>query len=53
MRTMLGTYLPELGFAVICAPQLDDVWFPVSFATEFKVRVLLVFERETLVGCAK
>ena len=46
VRTMLGTNLPGLGFTVIYAPQPGGVWFPVSFGTEFKLRVLFFFSRQ-------
>lgn len=45
VRTLLGTNLPGLGFSVVYAPQPDGVWFPVSFGTEFKLRVLFFFSR--------
>ena len=54
VRTLLGTNLPGLGFTVIYAPQASaeagepsaDVWFPISFGTEFKIKVLFLFSRE-------
>ena len=46
VRTLLGTSLPGLGFTVIYAPQSGDIWFPVSFGTEFKLRILFFFSRE-------
>ena len=52
VRTMLGTSLPGLGFTVIYAPQPGPqpggVWFPVSFGTEFKTKVL--FHREIIIS---
>jgi len=45
VRTFLGTNLPGLGFTVTYAPQPDGVWFPVTFSTEFKIRVLFFFRR--------
>ncbi len=45
VRTLLGTNLPGLGFSVVYAGQPDGVWFPVSFGTEFKLRVLFFFSR--------
>ena len=45
VRTLLGTSLPGLGFNVVYAPQPDGVWFPVSFGTEFKIRVLFFYRR--------
>jgi hypothetical protein len=46
VRTLLGTSVPGLGFTVIYAPQRDGVWFPVSFGTEFKLRVLFFLNRQ-------
>ncbi len=50
VRALLGTNLPGLGFTVIYAPQQGDVWFPVSFGTEFKIRVLFFFNRQIVVA---
>ena len=50
VRTLLGTSLPGLGFTVIYAPQPDGVWFPVSFGTEFKLKVLFFFSREITIS---
>ena len=49
VRTFLGTNLPGLGFTVVYAPQADGAWFPVSFGTEFKLRVLFLFNREIVI----
>lgn len=46
VRTLLGTNLPGLGFSVVYAPQPDGVWFPTSFGTEFKMRILFFLTRE-------
>jgi hypothetical protein len=46
VRTFLGTNVPGLGFTITYAPQPDGVWFPVSFATEFKIDVLFFFRRD-------
>ena len=48
VRTLLGTSLPGLGFAVVYAPQPGGVWFPISFGTEFKVHVLFFFRRQII-----
>ncbi len=50
VRTFLGTNFPGLGFTIVYAPQPDGVWFPASFSTEFKIRVLFFFHREILLG---
>ena len=46
VRTLLGTNVPGLGFSVVYAPQPDGVWFPTSFGTEFKMRILFFLTRE-------
>ena len=46
VRTLLGTNLPGLGFSVTYARQSDGVWFPVSFGTEFRLRVLFFIARD-------
>ncbi len=49
VRTLLGTSLPGLGFTVIYAPQPDGTWFPISFSTEFKIKVFFLYHREILI----
>jgi hypothetical protein len=46
VRTLLGTNLPGLGFSVTYARQPDGVWFPVTFGTEFRMRVLFFIARD-------
>jgi hypothetical protein len=46
VRVLLGTNLPGLGFSVTYARQPDGVWFPVSFGTEFRMRVLFLIARD-------
>jgi hypothetical protein len=46
VRVLLGTNLPGLGFSVTYARQPDGVWFPVSFGTEFRMRVLFFIARD-------
>jgi hypothetical protein len=46
VRTVLGTNLPGLGFSVTYDRQPDGVWFPVSFGTEFRMRVLFFIARD-------
>ena len=50
VRTLLGTNVPGLGFTVTYAPQPDDVWFPVTFSTEFKIHVLYFFHRQVFLN---
>jgi hypothetical protein len=46
VRTLLGTNLPGLGFSVTYDREPDGVWFPVSFGTEFRMRVLFFIARD-------
>ena len=50
VRTLLGTNFPGLGFSITYAPQLDGVWFPITFSTEFKIHVLYFFHREVILN---
>lgn len=50
VRTLLGTNFPGLGFTVTYAPQIDGVWFPVTFSTEFKIHVLYFFHRQVFLN---
>lgn len=45
VRTVLGTDLPGIGFAVHYRRQEDGVWFPASLGSEFRIRVLFFFNR--------
>jgi hypothetical protein len=46
VRVLLGTNLPGLGFSVTYDREPDGVWFPVSFGTEFRMRVLFFLTRD-------
>jgi hypothetical protein len=61
VRMLLGTNVPGLGFTIVYAPQpgtpqpgvsptgispADSVWFPTTFGTEFKLRVLFFLNRQ-------
>ena len=52
VRTMLGTDVPGAGFNVVYKRQPDGVWFPVSFGTEFRLRVLFFLNRDISVSLA-
>ncbi len=52
VRTLLGTNLPGLGFSVTYDRQPDGVWFPVSFGTEFRMRVLFFIARDISMSLA-
>jgi hypothetical protein len=45
VRTILGTDLPGIGFAVHYRRQADGVWFPTSLGSEFRIHVLFFFNR--------
>jgi hypothetical protein len=45
VRTMLGTDLPGIGFAVHYRRQEDGGWFPTSLGSEFRIHVLFFFNR--------
>ncbi len=42
--------LPGVGFDVEYARQPDGVWFPVSFGTEFRIRVVMFWARNIIVS---
>lgn len=46
VRTLLGTDLPGLGFSVQYKRLEDGVWFPSSFGTEFRLKVLFFLNRD-------
>jgi hypothetical protein len=52
VRTLLGTNLPGLGFSVTYGREPDGVWFPVSFGTEFRMRVLFFIARDISMSLA-
>lgn len=50
VRKFLGTDLPGIGFAVHYRRQDDGVWFPTSLGSEFRIRVLFLFNRTMTVS---
>jgi hypothetical protein len=46
VRTVLGTSLPGVGFDVEYHRFGEDVWFPVSFGTEFRLRAVFFIKRD-------
>jgi hypothetical protein len=46
VRTMLGTDLPGVGFNVQYRRVEKDVWFPVSFGCEFRLRAVFFIKRD-------
>ena len=50
VRTVLGTNLPGIGFDVEYQRFGDGVWFPVSFGTEFRLRVIFFIKRNIAIS---
>lgn len=45
VRTLLGTDVPGLGLSTRYQRVDKNVWFPVSFGTEFRIRAVFFFNR--------
>jgi hypothetical protein len=45
VRTVFGTNIQHLGFSVAYRKFADDVWFPVSYGGEFKLRAVFFYAR--------
>ncbi|MEZ5355783.1 MAG: hypothetical protein R2762_24375 [Bryobacteraceae bacterium] len=50
VRTFLGTNLQQTGFSVTYQRVAPNVWFPVSYGTEFKVSVVFFYKRTIALG---
>jgi len=50
IRTLFGTDVPGLGFSVKYARIDKDVWFPVSFGTEFRLHAVFFINRTITVS---
>lgn len=50
VRAALGTDLPGLGFNVQYKRIDKDIWFPVSFGTEFRIHAVFFINREVSVS---
>ena len=50
IRTMLGTDLPGVGFSVRYQRFDKDIWFPVSFGTEFRLHILFFLNRDIAIA---
>jgi hypothetical protein len=50
VRTMLGTDLPGVGFNVVYKRQEQDVWFPATFGTEFRIHALFFINRDVSIA---
>jgi hypothetical protein len=46
VRTMLGTDVPGIGFNVQYKRVDKDVWFPVTFGSEFRLRAVFFIKRD-------
>jgi hypothetical protein len=46
VRTLLGTDVPGIGFNVQYKRVEKDVWFPVSFGSEFRLRAVFFIKRD-------
>jgi len=45
VKTLLGTNIQQLGFKVTYGKFDDNLWFPVNYSGEMKVRVLFLYAR--------
>ena len=45
VKVLLGTNIRQLGFTLTCRKVADGLWFPVSYGTEFRLRVLFGYAR--------
>jgi hypothetical protein len=52
VKVLLGTNIQQLGFKVTYGRFDDNLWFPVNYSGEFKVRVLFVYARTISLGLA-
>ena len=50
VRTLLGTDLPGLGFSTRYKRVGENIWFPVSFGTEFRLRAIFFINRDISVS---
>jgi hypothetical protein len=50
IRVFLGTNIKQLGFSVSYERVAPNVWFPVSYGTEFRLDVLWFYKRNITLG---
>jgi hypothetical protein len=50
VKTLLGTNLQQIGFKVAYGKFDDNLWFPVNYSGELKVRLLFVYARTISLG---
>jgi hypothetical protein len=49
VKTLLGTNIQQIGFK-LAYEKFDDLWFPVNYSGELKLRVLFVYARTISLG---
>lgn len=50
IRTLLGTNVKQVGFALHYQEVEDGLWFPVSYGGEFRIRVLFFYGRTATIS---
>jgi hypothetical protein len=50
VKTLLGTNLRQLGFKITYEKFAGDIWFPVSYSGEFKLRAVFFYSRTISMG---
>ena len=50
VKTLLGTNFQQMGFKVVYGKFDDNLWFPVNYSGELKVRVLFLYARTISLG---
>ncbi len=53
VKTLLGTNVEQLGFKVTYGKFDDNLWFPVNYSGEMKVRLLFLYARTISLGIAE
>jgi hypothetical protein len=50
VKILLGTNIQQLGFKVTYGKFDDNLWFPVNYSGELKIRVLFLYARTISLG---
>jgi hypothetical protein len=50
VKILLGTNIQQLGFKVVYGKFDDNLWFPVNYSGELKIRVLFLYARTISLG---
>ena len=50
VKTVLGTNFQQMGFKVVYGKFDDNLWFPVNYSGELKVRILFLYARTISLG---